>query len=331
MNINQMVTQKLIDRLEEAQKTGEKFFWVRPFAKGCPHTAVSYDTQEEYRGINRILLDSSKEYTTHAAIQRMNKKGKDFYHLRKGCHGHMVIYYNIVPVKDATGEIVIDPDTQEAETKAILRYYTVFDREDVINQHGVNLPSKFPIQQFDHTTEEDRRRLAIAKFNAIVQSYVNKYGITIEETYQGTEAYFMPSKNIVRLPSKENFSSLSEFMGVCFHELVHSSMIPLDRKADEPSMKTYSFEELVAELGSAILMAQLDMPTEQTEENNLAYLQGWSKYLSEKNNALVRAASLAEQAAELIMSEFEHQLADLQAVQDTELPDVPSIETDLEL
>ena len=71
--------------------------------------------------------------------------------------------------------------------------------------------------------------------------------------------------------------------------------------------------------------------TEQTEENNLGYLQGWSKYLSEKNNALVRAASLAEQAAELIMNEFEHQLADLQAVQDAELPDVPSIETDLEL
>ena len=26
MNVNQMVTQKLIDRLAEAQKTGEKFF-----------------------------------------------------------------------------------------------------------------------------------------------------------------------------------------------------------------------------------------------------------------------------------------------------------------
>ena len=122
MNVNQMVTQKLIDRLKTAEETGEKFYWVKPFAKGCPRTAVSYDTQEEYRGINRILLDSSKEYTTHAAIQRMNKKGEDFYHLRKGCRGHMVIYYNIVPVKDATGEVVIDPDTEEPETKAILRY-----------------------------------------------------------------------------------------------------------------------------------------------------------------------------------------------------------------
>ena len=48
MNVNQMVTQKLIDRLKQAEETGEKFFWIKPFAKGCPRTAVSYDTQEAY-------------------------------------------------------------------------------------------------------------------------------------------------------------------------------------------------------------------------------------------------------------------------------------------
>ena len=331
MNVNQMVTQKLIDRLKQAEETGEKFFWIKPFAKGCPRTAVSYDTQEPYKGINRFLLDSSCEYLTYNKIKEINKKSDDFYHLRKGCHGHMVIYYNIVPVKDATGEVIIDPDTEEPETKAILRYYTVFDRQDVVNQHGVNLASKFPIQQFDHTTEEDQKRLAIAKFNAIVQSYINKYGITVEEINQGTEAYFMPSKNLIRMPAKENFPNLSAYMATFFHELCHSTMIPLDRKAEERSMKTYSFEELVADLGSAILMSQTGMPTEQTEENNLAYLQGWSKYLSEKNNALIHAASQAEKASELIMSEFEHQLAYLQECEETEHPDVPNIEEDLEL
>ena len=95
-------------------------------------------------------------------------------------------------------------------------------------------------------------------------------------------------------------------------------------------MKTYSFEELVAELGSAILMSQIDMPTEQTEENNLAYLQGWSKYLSE-NNALIHAASQAEKASELIMSEFEHQLAFLQECEETEQCDVSSKKEDLAL
>lgn len=95
-------------------------------------------------------------------------------------------------------------------------------------------------------------------------------------------------------------------------------------------MKTYSFEELVAELGSAILMAELGMPTEQTESNNLAYLQGWSKYLSEQSNVLVRAASQAEKASELIMSEFELQLAQIQGKQKQEHKDVPNVDREQE-
>lgn len=329
MNVNQMVSQKLIDRLKKSEVSGEKFYWVKPFARGCPRTAVSYETQKEYRGINRILLDSSKEYISYGQLQRLNEKGKDFYHLRKGCHGNTVVFYTTIPQKDEDGEVIIDKDTNEPKTKSILRYYTVFDREDVVNEQGVNLPSKFPIQQYDHTDEEDRKRLAIAKFNAIVKSYLNKYGITLEEINEGTEAYYMPSKNLIRLPNKESFPTLSSYMATCFHELIHSTMKPLERKVENHSMQTYCFEELVAELGSAILMAQMDMPTEQTEENNLAYLQGWSSYLSEKNTALIKASSQAEKAVDLILSEFEHQLAYLQEVDNTELTEVPSIETEL--
>ena len=331
MNVNKIITQKIIDRLQEAERTGEKFYWVKPFAKGCPKSfAVAYDTRDEYRGINRILLEPSKEYLTFHKIGELNKKEQDFYHLRKGCHGHMVIYYNVVPVLDADGEQKLDQRTGEPMTKTILRYYTVFDREDVVNDKGVNLPTKFPIQQFDHSSEEVQRSLAMAKFNAIVDTYCKKYGITIETIHHGMEAYFMPSKNIIRMPAKENFPNLSSYMATFFHELCHSTMIPLNRQAKEQSMKTYSFEELVAELGSAILMAELGMPTEQTETNNLAYLQGWSKYLFKQSNVLVRAASQAEKASELIMSEFELQLAQLQGQQEQEHKDVPNVDREQE-
>lgn len=332
MNVNKIITQKIIDRLQEAERTGEKFYWVKPFAKGCPKSfAVAYDTRDEYRGINRILLEFSKEYLTFRKIEELNKKGQGRYHLRKGCHGHMVVYYNVVPVLDADGEQKIDTKTGEPMTKTILRYYTVFDREDVVDEKGVNLPTKFPIQQFDHSSEEVQQSLAMAKFNAIVDTYCKKYGITIETIHHGMEAYFMPSTNTIRIPSKECYPDLSSFCSVFFHELCHSTMIPLDRQAEEQSMKTYGFEELVAELGSAILMARLGMPTtEQTETNNLSYLQGWSKYLSEQSNVLIRASSQAEKAAELIMSEFELQLAQMQGQQEQEQKDVPNVDREQE-
>lgn len=48
MNVNKIITQKIIDRLQEAERTGEKFYWVKPFAKGCPKSfAVAYDTRDE--------------------------------------------------------------------------------------------------------------------------------------------------------------------------------------------------------------------------------------------------------------------------------------------
>lgn len=28
MNVNKIITQKIIDRLQEAERTGEKFYWV---------------------------------------------------------------------------------------------------------------------------------------------------------------------------------------------------------------------------------------------------------------------------------------------------------------
>ena len=43
MNVNKIITQKIIDRLQQAEQTGEKFYWVKPFAKGCPKSfAVAY-------------------------------------------------------------------------------------------------------------------------------------------------------------------------------------------------------------------------------------------------------------------------------------------------
>lgn len=320
MNVNQIVAQKLIERLKIAEETGEKFYWVKPFAKGCPRTAVSYDTMEEYKGINRILLDSSKEFLTYKKIMEINGQNPDdFYRLRKGSHGNIVVYFNRVPVKDEeTGEPKIDEKTGLPLMKSFARYYTVFDREDVVNNEGINLPSKFPIEQYDHTDEEKQLQLALLKFSAIVKSYCSRYNISIEEIHQGTEAYFMPSQNKIRIPTRECFSSLREYLGTFLHEIIHSSMIPLGRnKTDkgmtiENAMKSYSVEELIAELGSAMIMASLNLPTSEIEENNLAYLQGWSKFLSEKQSSLIYAASQAEKAVELIMSEFEHNLEEIQ-------------------
>ena len=65
----------------------------------------------------------------------------------------------------------------------------------------------------------------------------------------------------------------------------------------------YSKEELVAELGSAIILNQLGIETPQTFKNSAAYIQNWLQVLKNDNKFIVSAASKAEKAVNYIMAE----------------------------
>ncbi len=67
--------------------------------------------------------------------------------------------------------------------------------------------------------------------------------------------------------------------------------------------ETYSKEELVAELGSAIILNQLGIETPQTFKNSAAYIQNWLQVLKNDNKFIVSAASKAEKAVNYIMAE----------------------------
>ena len=88
--VSQIITETVLKRMEEAEKNGEVFYWVKPFSEGSPNKPYSYDTGIPYRGINRILLDND-EFLTFAKVQEMNKK-KDAvqYHIRKGAKANIV-------------------------------------------------------------------------------------------------------------------------------------------------------------------------------------------------------------------------------------------------
>ena len=65
----------------------------------------------------------------------------------------------------------------------------------------------------------------------------------------------------------------------------------------------YSREELVAELGSAMLCTIAELSSEKTFKNSVAYIQGWLHALANDNKMIVWAASRAEKAARYILGE----------------------------
>lgn len=308
MTVNEIITNTIINKLKDAEKSGKTYYWVKPFSIGSPEKAYSYDNSVAYTGINRLLLDAD-EYLTFNKISELSLNSEKPYKIRTGAKANIVIYYNTTALKDKeTGELILDEDTGKPIVKGFLRYYKVFSRQDVIDDEGNNLPSKFNFKHYNHDDINKQMKTSLNRFHKLINHYCKKYNIHVEIINDGTEAYFMPTKNTIRFPNIENFKSLYEYMHTIAHEIIHSTMIPLERQtSNERELKkiieSYSKEELVAEIGAEMILQNLKIPDDrQFKENSIAYLQGWTNYLQDKPKQLISAAAQAETASDFVLN-----------------------------
>src|ERR1700682_6440720 len=100
---------------------------------------------------------------------------------------------------------------------------------------------------------------------------------TIEKSER---AWYPPSNDKIGMPPREHFHSSEEYYSTPFHELTHSTGHP-SRVGREGIMEhnpfgneDYSKEELVAEMGAAMLCGVAGVES-RTLENSASYLQSW--------------------------------------------------------
>ena len=135
------------------------------------------------------------------------------------------------------------------------------------------------------------------------------------------EAYYSITRNEIIVPEKEQFQSGEAFYGTLFHEMVHSTGAEgiLDRlQPTSFGSKEYAREELVAELGSALIAQRYGM-TKHIKEDSCAYLKGWLDELKElpqfiKTTLLdvKRASSIVTQKVDKIAQELEQNVTEEQ-------------------
>ena len=63
----------------------------------------------------------------------------------------------------------------------------------------------------------------------------------------------------------------------------------------------YSKEELIAEIGSAAILNYLKIETEDTFNNNTAYIQNWIRVLKNDKRFIVSASGKTEKAVKFIL------------------------------
>ena len=94
------------------------------------------------------------------------------------------------------------------------------------------------------------------------------------------------------------------YYGTMLHELTHwtGSKKRLDRLSGDPKdtrKESYAKEELIAELGAAFLCAELGIASEPREDH-AHYLNSWLKALKDDKKLIVKAASQARKACDLL-------------------------------
>ncbi|WP_332086199.1 ArdC family protein [Paenibacillus sp. GYB006] len=264
-SVYEIVTERILELLAAGVVP-----WRRPWVVSG---AVNWISQRPYRGINTLLLPPG-EYATY---KQLTEAGGSV----KGAKSQIVVFWRWLEKEDA--------DTGEAEKIPMLRYYRVFDIKDC---EGIK--SKRKEVSFDHDP--------IAEAEAIVDGYADAPPIG----FASGRAYYMPSPDRVSVPPIQDYPKAEEYYSTLFHELIHSSghQSRLNRPGIEEYAafgdENYSKEELIAEIGAAMLCATCGIDN-STIENSAAYIQSWHRKLKNDPTLIVKAAGQAQKATDYIL------------------------------
>ncbi|RYU92859.1 ArdC family protein [Emticicia agri] len=271
------VTNRIIELLEQGVIP-----WRKPWQpNGMPKNLIS---KRPYTGINAMLLNSldftSNYFLTWNQLQDIGGK------VKKGEKGALIIFQTKVEKEVAKNGDV------EIQRWPIVKYYTVFNVSQC-----VNIPDKFkevihePVENINLSCEQ------------IIYGMPRRPNIY----YQGYQAYYSPKMDCIVMPKLDYFDSVTSFFNVLFHELIHSTgaIHRLARKSlcenTHFGSELYSFEELVAEIGSCYLMSIAGLGICDIA-NSAAYIQEWLGLLQNDNRFIIKAASQAQKAVEYILN-----------------------------
>jgi antirestriction protein ArdC len=278
------ITDKIVADLEQGVRP-----WFRPWsvdhAEGRITRPLRYNGIR-YNGINVIMLWSTaiiKGYTCPHWLTF--KQARDLGgNVRRGETGELVVY------ADRIKRTEIDARGEECEREIpFLKGYTVFNAEQC-----EGLPAQYMAKPEMPTLTPMQRLEEVDRFFAATGADIR---------HGGTRAYYAEGSDFVQMPPFETFRDAESYAATLAHELTHWTKHDRRLARDMGRVKWgdegYAREELVAELGSAFLCADLGI-TPETREDHAAYIAPWLKVLKDDKRFIFSAASHAQRAADYL-------------------------------
>lgn len=276
--VRDIVIGKIIDALSEG-----KIPWAKPWGEVAARNIVS---DKPYRGINAILLNIVSD---RGAFYCTKKQATEAGLSIAGVKSELVTFY---------GKAKARKDKQTGEEKSgfmFLKYYLVFPVAELTG----TLPAKWQETIDRHNVARDGAKPVTGEAKA--QEIVSATGADIREA---GHAFYNWSEDFIGIPARDSFTTALHYFATTFHEVAHwtGAEKRLDRDIKNCfGGKGYAREELCAEIGAAMLMAESGLDFAATLENTRAYCQGWAKKLDSDRAVVMSAASKAHEAVDYIM------------------------------
>ena len=278
------ITNQIVEQLEKGVRP-----WVKPWnaehAAGRITRPLRHNGQP-YSGINILSLWMSAELQGYAApIWMTFRQASELNaHVRKGEKGSLVVFANAITRTER------DEKTGEECEREIpyMKGYTVFNVEQIDGLPEIYYAKARP--GIDPVQRIERAEKFFADQNATI-----KHG--------GNRAYYAQELDYVQMPDFVAFRDAESYYATLAHEMAHWTKHPA-RLARDLGRKSwgdagYAAEELVAELSSAFVCADLNLQNEPREEN-AAYIANWLEVLKHDSRAIFSAAAHAQRAADYL-------------------------------
>ena len=303
--------QKLV--ISKMQTAGKD--WSKGWTSKAIHCHHNVSTGKRYTGANVFLtgLDAwAKDFTSNewatfnqwfelGGGKREKQNGKwvitqqSKYKIKKGETSTQLFFFKNV-IKE-------DKETGEKTSYAMPKVFHVFNADQIEGY------TPKPLSEITTLKDRDSRAEAlIAATGARI-----KHG--------GDKAFYAPAPDFIQMPYLEDFtgtdtsSDIECYYSTFFHEIAHwtSHADRLNRKTGSIFKKPeYAFEELVAECTAIFICIELGISPEPRADH-AKYLNNWIEALQDNPNAMQKAFSQAQKAANYILSFEQAENSDIKA------------------
>lgn len=278
-DIAQEITGRIIAAIEAGTPP-----WKQPWKNAFGNLRPLRNNGAPYTGVNVLILwdragekgfENPRWMTFRQAIELGG-------HVKKGERAVSVVYYG------STVKTVEDERGEEADrTIRFLKSYPVFNVEQI--EH---LPAHFYQHKGADLVRTPPPSERAAFFDAI--------GADIR--HGGDRAFYRPGEDFIQMPPYGSFEDSERYFATLAHEHVHltGAKHRLDRLRCPMDEEARAFEELVAEIGSALIGSHLNLRPDHID-NHAAYVKSWLKSLRGDKRYILKAAAAAQKACDYLL------------------------------